>query len=263
MSGLQNPALKSFLEYLGAECVLAQVLIRRRATGFELCHVADRDAGPETLRTVAGPDLRSLAQFAIHGAFRPLKAAPNLATGWRSVAEDDAALEEALNHLYPGALPDWYALRQPNPPVTHYRDFANRQTGMYRITQMLDDTLAARMIEAACHRDSCLKQRLWTVSGLAADEPGAKSLIPCLEPCPVLMEFARNVMRLEQEENLSIQLAPGDLESVIEAVKLALTQLDAGPREGDMAAPGNPRRFRLLLDKLAASSALATNQEQE
>jgi hypothetical protein len=263
MSGLKNPALKLFLENLGPEYVLAQVLIRPHADAFELRHVADRKAAPEMLRSVSGPELRALAQFTVRGAFRPLKAAPNLAAGWRTLAEDAAALEEALNHLYPGAVVDWFAMQQPNPPVCHYRDFTNRQTGMYRITQMLDDAQAGRMITAACHFDSCLKQRVWTVNGLNADESRQKSMIPCLEPCAVLMEFARKIARIEQEEKLSVQLAPGDLESVKEALKLALSQAEGGPRDGDMAAPGNPRRLRLLLDKFAGISTLATNKEQE
>ena len=263
MSGLKNPALKLFLENLGSECVLAQVLIRPHANSFELRHVADRKAAPDTLRSVSVPELRALAQFTIGGSFRPLKAAPNLQAGWRTLAEDAAALEEALNHLYPGAVVDWFAMQQPNPPVSHYRDFTDRQTGMYRVTQMLDDAQAGRMIAAGCHADFCLKQRVWTVSGLSADESRQKSVIPCLEPCAVLMEFARKVMRIEQEEKLAVQLAPGDLESVNEALKLALSQAEAGPRDGDMAAPGNPRRLRLLLDKFAGISTLATNKEQE
>lgn len=252
MSGPQNPALKLFLEGLGSECVLAQVLIRPRTTGFELRQVADRDAAPEALRTVPVRDLRSLAQFTADGAFRPLKAAPNLPTGWRTLADDDAALEEALHHLYPGAMADWYAARQPSPPITHYRDFTNRQTGMYRITQMLDDALAGRMIEAACYHDSCLKQRLWTVDGLASEEPATKSLIPCLEPCAVLMEFARQAMRIAQEDSLQLEAKPSELRTLVEVLQQALDHPDPKGRDGNVADDCNPRRLRLLMASLKA-----------
>ena len=252
MSGLKNPALKPFLENLGSECVLAQVLIRPHANAFELRHVADRNTAPDTLRSVSVPELRALTQFTVHGAFRPLKAAPNLQAGWRTLADDAAALEEALNYLYPGAVVDWYAMQQPNPPVSHYRDFTDRQTGMYRVTQMLDDAQAGRMITAACHFDSCLKQRVWTVNGLNADESRQKSVIPCLEPCAVLMEFARQAVRIAQDEPLKLEIKPGEFRTIVAALQRALDHPDSNRREGDLADDRNLRHLRLLIAELMA-----------
>jgi hypothetical protein len=235
---------------MGAERVLAQVLLRRRGTGFELRHVEDRSRKSVSLRTVRLDQLRRLAQFTAEGVFRPLKSAPNLQTGWKCLARSAPDLETALNHLYPGALADWQAAQSPKPPVTNYREFTDRQTGMYRITQKLSDTQAAEMTRACCNQRFCLKRRLWTVPGLKADSPAEKSLIPCLEPCAVLLEFARKTMRMEQESKALLDLAPSDLRSIVASLQRALVQPAPEVQEADLDAPLNPRRIQRLLQLL-------------
>src|SRR6266540_419759 len=108
MIAVANPALEKFLAQLGRELLLAQLLIRRLDAGYELRHETDRAAAPEGLRLVTVAELRTLAQFTADRAFRPLKSAPNLPAGWRAVATTDAALQEAVEHLYPGAIADWF-----------------------------------------------------------------------------------------------------------------------------------------------------------
>ena len=202
MSSFENPALKAFVAQMGTELTLAQVLIQRRNTGYELRHIDDRNAPADSLRLLPLPEARSLAQTNAAGEFRPLKSSPDLRRGWRLSLVNDAELEAALNQLYPGALADWFAAQAANPPVTNYREYTCRQSGMYRITTMLTDEQVAEVISVVCDKCRCLKRRLWTVAGTPADEPGAKSLIPCLEPCAVLMESARQGLRASQQENL-------------------------------------------------------------
>ncbi len=203
MSKIENPALKQFVASIGDELVLAQVLVRPSGSGWELRHVENRTAGENSLRTVKVKDARALAQHTAADRFRPLKSAPTLQRGWRMLVASDAELELALNHLYPGAIADWYAAQQTNPPVTNYREFTARQTGMYRITTLLTDAQAAEVINAGCDKARCLKCRLWTVSGLAPDAAAEKSIIPCLEPCALLMESARKAVRSRQEQEKS------------------------------------------------------------
>jgi hypothetical protein len=260
MTVVANPALEKFVAHLGRELLLAQVLIRRLDSGYELRHEADRTTAPEALRLVPVADLRALAQFTARGAFRPLKSTPNLAAGWRAVAASDLALHEAIEHLYPGAIADWFAAEK-QPSVTHYREFTERQTGMYRITTMLNDEQAAQMIRACCDARFCLKRRLWTVAGLDADAVGTKSLVPCLEPCAILLEFARKAMRLEQEDKLPMALPAGDCETLIAALEGALAHPGAAEREADINSPANPRRLQLTLEKLKLRLAEARRPE--
>jgi hypothetical protein len=199
VSHIENPALKAFAAQIGHELALAQVLIRRCTPGYELLHLDDASTPPQSLRLIEIPAARALAQATATGEFRPLKSAPTLQRGWRIAAKNDTDLEAALSHLYPGAIADWYAAQSAQPPVTNYRDYTNRQSGMYRITTMLSDLAAAQVIQMICAPANCLKRRLWSVTGLAPDAPAQKSLIPCLEPCAILMESARVAVRAEQQ----------------------------------------------------------------
>jgi sirohydrochlorin cobaltochelatase len=227
-----TPDVAAFAAAIPSELLFGQVLIRRREKGFELRHADDRQSDPKNLRALEIPDLRPLAQFTSRVAFRPLKAAPNLPSGWRLLAADDAALGESLDKLYPGAVPDWFAAQSPQPPVTSYRQFTARQSGMYRLTTHLDDALAGAMVRACCHADFCMKRRLWTVGSLAPDPASAKSVIPCLEPCAILLEFARKIARLEQQES-----PPATDDSAAPA------------GECDFDSTHNPRRRRFNLEK--------------
>jgi 4Fe-4S iron-sulfur cluster binding domain/DR2241 stabilising domain len=228
-----NPDVRAFLARFDTEIVFGQVLVRRLEHGFELRHQADRAAANETLATLIGTELRAWAQSAAGGAFRPLKSAPNLRAGWRAVAADGAALDFLLHYLYPGAVADWFAAQSPHPPVTSYRQFTARQTGMYRITTMLTDDIAGAAIRACCHIDFCLKRRLWSVAGLEPEAAGQKTIIPCLEPCALMLEFARKVARLEQNT------APPAEEPAADVA------------ESNFDAPSNPRRLRFSLEKQA------------
>ena len=130
------------------------------------------------LRLLADGEIRPLAQFSSSGAFRPLKSAPNLPAGWRVAARDERALGAALHHLYPGAVADWFAAQTAPPPVTSYRQFTSRQTGMYRITTQLDDATAggddARLLPPRFLPETPALDR-W---GGASDEPSGKERHP-------------------------------------------------------------------------------------
>jgi hypothetical protein len=210
---VKNPALSAFVAGFETESVFGQVWIRRMNRGFELRHVADRECDPAALRLLGENDIRPLAQFTASGAFRPLKSAPNLQRGWRATPRNEETLGAALNLLYPGAVADWFAAQAPLPPVTSYREFTGRQTGMYRITTRLDDAAAGAVIRACCHEDFCLKRRLWTVDGLPPDPPAAKSALPCLEPCAILLESARKAARASQDEKAQRPPDPADSDS--------------------------------------------------
>ena len=140
-----NPDIAAFAAGIQTELLFGQVLIRRDRDGFELRHVADRSSPADSLRLLADGEIRPLAQFSSSGAFRPLKSAPNLPAGWQVAARDERALGAALHQIYPGAVADWFAAQSAPPPLTSYRQFTSRQTGMYRITTQLDDATAGAM----------------------------------------------------------------------------------------------------------------------
>jgi hypothetical protein len=205
--GFRSPALEWFIQQLGDELLVAQVLVRREQGGFDLRHAEDREANADKLKLSGPDDALAIAQFTESRAFRPLKSAPNLRRGWRIFALTDLELEVALNRLYPGFIADFFAVRTSTPHVTHYREFTNRQTGMYRITTFLSDADAFATAGKCCSARYCLKGRLWTVEGQPPDQLQGKSIIPCLEPCAILLEYARKVVRTSQRENVPAQTA--------------------------------------------------------
>lgn len=189
-----NPSLDHFINARWDEVMIAQVLVTRTAGGFELRHTADKSGHVRNLREIRPIDARKIANFTKEGRYRPLKSAPDLPRGWLLRANSPEELEESLNHFYPNALADRYALNQTPQPITGYREFTARQTGMYRITTFLSDTEVSDVIAGVCTA-GCLKQRLWTVGKVPTDEPHVKSAIPCLEPCAILLESARKEVR--------------------------------------------------------------------
>jgi hypothetical protein len=252
MSQIDNPGLAAFVAQIHPELILAQVRILRLPQGFELRHVADLARATSDLRLLQIPELRAWAQTSAQGTFRPLKSAPTLRPGWYSRASGPEDLDLALNRLYPGAVADWHAARSRPVPVTHYREFTARQTGMYRLTQQLDDNQAARVARVVCHRRFCLKHRLWLVGDLAP-EPASdsdKSIIPCLEPCPVLLEFAKKAAGWGQEEAVTLHLSSGEIASFRHLLQAALdSPLNSDLREADFDEPINPRRLQWILDQ--------------
>lgn len=249
-----SPPLAGFLRELSTKVWLnfAEVRISARDGGYEFRHVVDASRRAEDLRPISLSDLRALAQTTALGAFRPIKTAPNLRSGWSCWLADAEELAAALEALYPGALSDWWAATQPGPlPVQNYREFTARQTGMYRITQQLTDAEVAAVIRAGCDAQLCLRRRLWTVAGLMPDDPMAgKSVIPCLEICPLMLEFARRSRRLAQAEPVAVTLVSEELVTVVQVLEVALAHPAPDVREGDLAHPANPRRIRLLRDRL-------------
>ena len=259
VSAIPNPALDAFVSRVSPEIVFAEVLVRKVSEGFDVRHAADRDVS--TTRLVPVEQLREIAQFTEHKQFRPLKSAPTLQRGWRFLARNASELEEALQCLYPNGIADWFEAQDPSPTVTHYRDFTARQTGMYRVTALLSDEQVVPIARAGCHKMFCLKRRLWAVKGLAAEEIAAKSLIPCLEPCAVLLEFARVVARIEQGEKHDVPLTLDELATVVTALERLAGTPHPDARAGDVSAPDTGLRAQLVFEKL--KPLLATNDEYE
>jgi hypothetical protein len=203
-----------------------------------------------------GPRRRSSGEWSISNQWRRRWPEPPRAGwpgGWQCDAGGGAALRECLEALYPGSVADWFALRSGAPEVVHFREFVNRQTGMYRITQLLPDALAAQTIRAACHPSVCLKRRLWIVQGLEPDAAEEKSAIPCLDPCAVLLDFARKSAKADREEKLAASLTPPEGATILAALERALAEPSADGREADTANPLNPRRLLLVLERQRAA----------
>ncbi len=252
-------AIEEYVESFDQRTVIGEVVVERKGDGFHLYHREDEDR-IDVCKELSVDSLRELSQQTAESEFRPLKSAPNLRGGWVCRTTTVTELETALTHLYPGAIADRYALR--NGAESHnYRDFTNRQTGMYRITTHPSDEEVNQIADACCDDRFCLKQRLWTVSAEDTQPDLDTERIPCLEPCPILLEFARKVVRISQEEPVELTLAPSEIETLVAGLNSSGSGESA--REAEFGNAGNPRRRSLLNDKLKKVLAKAAEETNE
>ena len=215
--------------------------------GFELRHEVDRDGDAAKLRTLSVGELRALAQSTPDGRYRPLKGAPNLASGWRCRVRDGGELGEAIQHVYPGSLADRWAAADPGFVAVDFGGVAERQLGRAKVLARLTGPALAAAVEAGCGAGACTKRRLWTGAGLGDDAGVGKSAIPCLEPCPFFLGFARTCAEIEQGPRVSVEMAPDDLATLAAALRHALEHPPRELREGEIAEPLHPWRVSRVL----------------
>lgn len=242
-----HPSVARFLARLGQEAAWGQVQVRREGEHFELRHLRDRAAPTESLRLVPVDALRELASRTSDGAFRPLKSAPSLVSGWRCTLNSPALLGAALSHLYPGSLADAWALETGTARPQTWSAFTGLLLGRARSLARLSGPALVRATTAACAPEVCLKHRLWTAPDLPAEGPGNKSDLPCLEPCALFVAFARTCVTTLDAPTIPLHFAPDDLATLAAALRHALGQPPVGTREGEVSDPLNPRRILRVL----------------
>ena len=185
-------ALADWLSAGGAR--IGQVALRRVPEGIEIRHIDDDPS--RDLKSLASPEeVRALVNFDADGAFRPLKTAPNLRRGWRTVIPDAGALRQALESIYPAMSGVWLSHQRGELIPVSFRETLARQTGMYRVTQKINDGEARTLIERVC--GGCLKCRLWDgeTPRLVANEMP----LLCHEACNLLVARAREVVKARPE----------------------------------------------------------------
>jgi len=186
---------------------IGEILILRRAGGWRLTH--REDAHQKELAVATDPHAAlAIARLDPSGQWRPLRAAPTLRRGWALDLADLAVVRLALEFFYPGALGNYAAWREQRLQPTPMRETLDRQTGMYRITQLLTDAQAGELVPEACASASrCMKTILWDlrpgepIRELPSDkrDPGATGpdTIPllCSEACNLLVAAARETVK--------------------------------------------------------------------
>jgi hypothetical protein len=105
------------------------------------------------------------------------------------------------------------------------------------------------VVRVGCDARYCVKRRLWPAAGVPGDGDG-KSDVPCLEPCAVMLEFARRVARLSVGPPRTLVLEDSGDEGVLAALEnAAQASAEPGPVGDAAIAPDATPRFRLLPGK--------------
>lgn len=235
-------------------------------------HVDDRGVEDADLRAYDDPlDLREVTKLDDRGRYRPLKTAPTLVAGWTLADLDGRDAVEAVDVVYPATVANWSLERAGELDVTHWRETAERQTGIYRIVEELPREAVEWVAEACCVDSQCLKRREWeydegdeldvdetrSVSSAnrnaprSGDADGGDGRFPCREPCSLVVAAAREWTKLEREEarTYEFELTPSEkeqLEALVDAV--AEGRVDE-IREADVSDGANRYRARYLRAK--------------
>ncbi|CAN5910593.1 hypothetical protein BH23ACT11_BH23ACT11_07350 [soil metagenome] len=226
----------------------AQVRAQRTDTsGYRLCHVDDREVADSTLYEEPR-DARQISKLTETGEYRPLKSAPNLKRGWLLRLNDERELATAMNYLYPAAVVHWYLYREGELEITHYRENAGRQSGIYKRVQALTDDAVQEAARACCEDAVCLKKTLWDVEeDLPLRMDRGQGEIPCPEPCSLFVSFARRVRLFEREQKRDLDaagLSPSEKEDLTALVEAAATGAVEFAREAEFEESLNERRMR-------------------
>lgn len=186
-------AVRTFLQQRLDEgaWTLGQVLA---APDFSLRHFDD--ASTSELRVFTAPeDAREIAKYDEAGNYRPLKTAPNLRRGWHLRLGSLGEMHTALDFLYPAAVGTLAAFDAGDLVATPLRETLGRQTGMYRVTQLITDEQAADVIRDLCET-GCIRRRLWGISSVRSpDIPAGSSAVLCAEACNLLVAGCRPVAK--------------------------------------------------------------------
>ena len=245
-----------------------QAHLARVAPGvYRLRHAADAAEPAASLTRHSDPfEARAIAQVTASCEHRPLKTAPDLRRGWSFEALDGRGLWIALDYLYPACAAHWFAATRGSLRVTHWKETAGRQSGIYSAVGLLGEPAVRDTVRACCGDSVCLRRVAW---GMDATDPAplptdpeetpapsalGDAVVPCPEACSMFISLARKVLSVERSAPVEIAglgpLRAGEVEQIREIVGAAAAGSLGGVREGDFDEPTNRRRVRYLAAKL-------------
>jgi hypothetical protein len=192
---------------------------------------------------------RDLVKHDDSGRYRPLSTAPSLPHGFAFVGLEGTDLVQTVEFIYPATVANWHREREGDLDITHFRETANRQTGIYEMIDALPRERVEDLAETCCVDSQCLKRREWDESpSEPLGVPRGDGEFPCREPCSLVVAAARQFAVLEGEtpREYTFELTPSEknqLEDLINAV--ADGRIDE-IREADLGDGANRYRARYL-----------------
>ena len=235
------------------ELLVTVTLDDEDARTYDLRHEDDAGRSTDDLAVHDDPlDARAIAETDEDGRYRPLKTAPTLRAGWVFPRLSGERLVRAVDFFYPATVANWHREREGALDVTHWREAAERQTGIYDIVDELSGEQVEWLAESCCVDSQCLKRRRWDEDeGTELDVPRGDGEFPCREPCSVVIAAARKwaIGESETEREYTVTLTPGEkrqLEDIVDAVAEGRTD---EIREGDVFDGANRYRARWLRAK--------------
>jgi hypothetical protein len=238
---------------------------------YEIRHIRDVHRSLASLSIVSSDPYtaRDVAQVTNAGEHRPLKTAPNLRQGWALVDLDGRGLWTALDYLYPACAVHWHAGRAGTLRVTHWRETAARQSGIYSAVGLLADDAVRDTAWACCDDSVCLRHVAWEIDSdtplrALPERSTDGAVVPCPEPCSLFVSLARKTLSLERSRRQEVPglapLGPAEVEQIREIVTSAAAGTLDAAAEGDFAQANNLRRIRYLAARLQRAAPVPEDE---
>lgn len=170
----------------------------------------------------ADPDaVRDLVSQDAIGRYRPLAGARSLPHGWQASCATSAELAAVVDEIYPLALAHLEQWREGTLRIVPFADALSRQTARYAVSNELSPAGRDAAADSLC--GCCVKQPLWRSPSDPAPFDAPLQVIPCPEPCSVLVSLCREAALWEKK------MPPA-------------TPIDPAASFADFEAPGNEVR---------------------
>ncbi len=234
---------------------------------YDLWHVDDADADVADLEVYDDPrEARDIATHDADGRYRPLKTAPTLRSGWAFTGLSGAELVETIGFLYPATIANWHRERRGTLDIDHWRETAERQTGIYELIDELPREAVDWLAEACCVDSQCLRRREWEYEegdDLAVD--GGDGAFPCREPCSLVIAAARKwtILENETERTYELELTKSEFNQLAELVDAVADGRIDEIREADLEDGANRFRARYLRAKRFDEDGRLEGRERE
>ncbi len=232
---------------------ITTTLAQDGARQYEIRHVDDHDSSASTLDAYSDPlSARDIGTFDGKGRYRPLRTAPSLPTGWVFTELSARDAYETVDTFYPATIANWYREHQGTLDIDHWRDTAERQTGIYGIIDELAYDAVEHVAATCCTDSQCLKRREWQYdeeTPLHAE--GGDGIFPCREPCSLVVAAARKWTTLEREETetYTFELTSSEKEQIEDIIHAVADDETDDIREADVYEGANRYRARFLREK--------------
>ena len=226
---------------------------------YAVCHVDDADTAMDELDAYHDPaTVTELTRTDDRGNFRPLSTAPTLARGWVFPALDADAVVRVVDGVYPATIANWHREREGRLDVTHWRETAERQTGIYDVVDELAGEQVEWLARACCVDSQCCKRREWDeTADQSLDVPRGEGVFPCREPCSLVVAAAREFVLADREsdERVDVSLTAADRAQLARILEAVAEGEASSIRDGDLGDGANRLRARYLRAKLADEDA--------
>jgi sirohydrochlorin cobaltochelatase len=183
-------------------CV-GELLIEPHPEGYAVRHAHDAEIPASQLEVIEPIEkLHNLSRFDIDGAYRPLRSAAGLRSGWIFCAASIEELELALDFVLPNAWRHQRLWLRKELIVRSYRETTARQSGIYAATAGLTKAEVQEVARECCKK-TCQRTPVWPVEknetapvlpmelGSSREQLVDQGLVPCPELCSWAMEMAR------------------------------------------------------------------------